>query len=92
MKSNIKKILVSLFKFIRKSEENRANKEENKLISNPQFDNAVAQIIQKEEHEIDDMELVAVITAAIAALEGTTSDEFVVRSIKKINKSRWLKA
>ena len=92
MKSNIKKILVSLFKFIGKFEENRANKIENKLISSPEFDNEVAQIIQKEEHEIDDMELVAVITAAIAALEGTTSDEFVVRSIKKINKSRWLKA
>jgi len=33
--------------------------------------------------------LIAVITAAIAASQGTSSDGFVVRSIKKINKSRW---
>lgn len=34
---------------------------------------------------IDDTELVAVITAAIAASLNTTSDKLVVRSIKKVN-------
>ena len=37
----------------------------------------------------DDLELVAVIAAAIAAYEGETStDGFVVRSIRKVNKRR----
>lgn len=48
-----------------------------------------AQIFRKEESELRNLELVAVITAAIAASEGKSSDEFVVRSIKKVNKSRW---
>ncbi len=40
--------------------------------------------------ETDDLELVAVITAAIAAAEGTSSDGFVVRSIKKRRKpGKW---
>ena len=36
----------------------------------------------------DDTELIAVITAAIAAAEGTTTDGFVVRSIRKINRKK----
>ncbi|MCI9462443.1 MAG: OadG family protein [Lachnospiraceae bacterium] len=46
-------------------------------------DNVVAQIAEKEELS-DDLELVAVISAAIAAYEGSGStDGFVVRSIRK---------
>ena len=39
----------------------------------------------------DDGELVAVIAAAIAAYEGTSTDSFVVRSIRKANrkKEKW---
>ena len=37
----------------------------------------------------DDLELVAVITAAIAAQEGTTTDGFVVRSIRRRPSNRW---
>ncbi len=49
------------------------------------IDNAVAQIVGQEENAgTDDTELVAVIAAAIAAYEGSTStDGFVVRSIRK---------
>lgn len=47
-------------------------------------DNAIAQIVSSEENEADDLELVAVITAAIAAYEGTSSDGLVVRSIKRV--------
>lgn len=36
----------------------------------------------------DDTELIAVIAAAIAAAEGTTTDGFVVRSIRKINRRK----
>lgn len=55
----------------------------------------VAQIIEKEELA-DDSELVAVISAAIAAYEAdngsASSDGFVVRSIRKVNKSKWQNA
>ncbi|MDO4323824.1 MAG: OadG family protein [Lachnospiraceae bacterium] len=46
----------------------------------------------EEEDLTDDLELVAVITAAIAASENTSSDGFVVRSIKKANKRNWQRA
>lgn len=39
--------------------------------------------------ETDDEELVAVIAAAIAALEGTSTDGFVVRSIKRKPSNKW---
>lgn len=50
------------------------------------IDNAVAQIAAREEEsgETDDLELIAVIAAAIAASEGAASaDGFVVRSIRR---------
>ena len=40
----------------------------------------------------DDDELVAVIAAAIAASEGTTTDGFVVRSIKRSKNNKWKNA
>lgn len=46
---------------------------------------------KKQEPLMDDLELVAVIAAAIAAAENTSADGFVVRSIKKVNKSKWQK-
>lgn len=54
-------------------------------------DNTVAQIIKKEELS-DDLELVAVITAAIAAGTGTSADGFVVRSIKRAKTNKWQRA
>ena len=51
--------------------------------------NAIAQIVSNEEENVeDDLELVAVITAAIAASEGTSADGLVVRSIRKVNNRR----
>ncbi len=52
---------------------------------------APAPVVEEEEY-VDDLELVAVITAAIAASENTSSDGFVVRSIKKANKKNWQRA
>ena len=52
-------------------------------------DNAVAQIVVQEESagENDDLELAAVIAAAVAAYEGSAStDGLVVRSIRKVTK------
>ena len=53
------------------------------------FCSAVAETndgIRRDEDFADDLELVAVISAAIAAYENTSGDSFVVRSIKKSNK------
>lgn len=46
--------------------------------------NAVSQISDNEANAMDDLELVAVITAAIAASEGGSSDGFTVRSIRRV--------
>lgn len=47
------------------------------------------QAVQESVDESDDLELVAVIAAAVAACEGAAStDGFVVRSIRKVNRAR----
>ena len=77
-------LIIGAFGFIPKIQkwaENRGKKEETKIES---IDNTIAQIVEKEEDVTDDLELVAVIAAAIAASEGQAStDGFVVRSIKR---------
>ena len=50
---------------------------------------APAMASEPEEELSDDLELVAVISAAIAAYEGTSSDGFVVRSIKRKTTNKW---
>ena len=45
-----------------------------------------------EEELVDDLELVAVIAAAIAAYTGSSTDGFVVRSIKRSTTNKWKKA
>ena len=37
----------------------------------------------------DDTELIAVIAAAIAAAEGTSTDGFQVRTIRKVKRKKW---
>lgn len=84
--------IISLFKYVNKLE-NR-NKAKNETSNNAQgVDNAIAQIVSNEEEQVDedvtdDLELVAVITAAIAASEDTPADGLVVRSIRKVNSRR----
>ncbi len=46
---------------------------------------------QTKENLVDDKELVAAITAAICAYTGTSSDGFVVRSIRRAESSTWKK-
>ncbi len=78
--------LISLFRFIpiiqeklqRKQKETQGEKEG---------------VIEKtsvfeEENMVDDLELVAVITAAIAAAEGTRPDQYIVRSIRKVRRRK----
>lgn len=51
-----------------------------------------APVAEKEEDFTDDLELVAVITAAIAAAEGTSADGVVIRSIKRADNAKWKRA
>lgn len=60
--------------------------------SEVKFDNVINQIVEREEL-VDDLELVAVISAAIAASTGASPDDFIVRSIKRVKQTnRWQKA
>ncbi len=76
-------VIIYCFNFIPKIQSAFAKKEKNVEIA---ADNAVAQIVENEAvQEEDDLELIAVIAAAIAASEGAASaDGYVVRSIRKI--------
>ncbi|MBQ8877922.1 MAG: OadG family protein [Lachnospiraceae bacterium] len=83
-------LIIGCFGFIPKIQAmfNKKSKEEEKAEA---VDNTIAQIIEKEELS-DDLELVAVIAAAIAASEGAAStDGFVVRSIKRAG-NKWQRA
>lgn len=82
-------LIIGCFGFIPKIQEMFSKKAKEEKVE--KVDNTVAQIIEKEELS-DDLELVAVIAAAIAASEGATStDGFVVRSIKRAG-SKWQRA
>lgn len=75
--------IISLFKYIPNIQAAFAkkDKEDNATEKN---DPAIAQIIEKEEELTDDLELIAVITAAIAASsQSGSSDDFIVRSIRR---------
>ena len=71
-------LVIYCFRFIHMAEEKHKNKNENQTVQTPE----VAKTAPVEEVQ-DDLELVAVIAAAIAAATGTSTDGFVVRSIKR---------
>ena len=90
--------IISLFKYI--------NKFEQKLAAKKAAKNAPAEVtaapapaieMVEEEELSDDLELVAVITAAIHAYEEAQGNDIpadaqVVRSIRKVNKNKWQNA
>lgn len=81
-------LIIGCFGFIPKLQAKFAKKPAKDEVKNAAVDNTIAQIIEKEELA-DDLELVAVISAAIAASEGASStDGFVVRSIRRAG-SKW---
>ena len=86
-------LIISCFGFINKTgTKKQVSTETAKPASAPAAAPVVSQIQEREELS-DDTELVAVIAAAIAAYEGSGStDGFVVRSIRKSNKSKWQNA
>ena len=79
--------VIGLFKYIEKFQnvgKKKAAEEAPKAEEAPAP--AISQSEAADEDFADDLELVAVISAAIAAYENTSGDSFVVRSIKKSNK------
>lgn len=85
-------LIISCFTLVSKIEGRKKKAAENPAGTNVQPAPAAVQPAVQEELS-DDTELVAVIAAAIAAYEGSGStDGFVVRSIRKSNKSKWQNA
>lgn len=87
-------VIISLFAFIPKIQQRFTKKKghkkapENKSVSKkaPEAPAVNAQ------PEMDDLELVAVITAAIAASTGVSEDSFIVRSIRRMPADHWTKS
>lgn len=75
--------IISLFKYINKA----GAKKPAEAATAPAA--PVVEAVEEAEELVDDTELVAVITAAIAAYAGTSSEGFQVRSIKRAAKSTW---
>ncbi len=80
-------LLIACFKIFPYMEEKKANKKAAKALdaaSASEENQVVSQIAQREEQQqADDTELIAVIAAAIAASTGTSTSDFVVRSINR---------
>ena len=76
-------LLISCFKIFPYLDAKKKEKEAALRAANKPEAPVVAQVETTEEQLTDDTELVAVIAAAIAAYEGTSTDGFVVRSIRR---------
>ena len=79
--------LISLFQFIPGSGAQEA-KAKKKAAEDAAAAPTPAPVAAAPVQEADNSELIAVIAAAIAASEGTSTDGFVVRSIRKINRKK----
>ena len=81
--------IISLFKYVSVFENRgKAKKDVAEKAAAP----APAPVAPAAPAPADDLQLIAVITAAIAAAEGTSTDGFVVRSIKRRSNNKWKKA
>ena len=85
--SNFLIFLISLFQFIPGSGAQEA-KTKKKAAEEAASAPTPAPVAAAPVQEADNSELIAVIAAAIAASEGTSTDGFVVRSIRKINRKK----
>ncbi|MDO4313704.1 MAG: OadG family transporter subunit [Eubacteriales bacterium] len=79
--------IISLFKYIPKIQEKFKKKPAEAVKT--AVEEIPAAVAETAVSETDDRELIAVIAAAIAAAEGTTTDGFVVRSIKRRKSNKW---
>ena len=82
-------LLIGCFRYINKLETSIKNKKAG--IPKPVEENHPASPVSKEvsRNLADDLELAAVITAAIAAAENTSADGLVVRSIRRAPAGKW---
>ena len=80
-------LIISLFRFIPALQNAFGRKPEKTTEAPAAVEDAP--VIVDAAAETDDMELVAVISAAVAAAEGTTTDGFVVRSIRRRPSNKW---
>lgn len=82
--------IISLFRFIPNLEAKLSKKSKTPAAAAPVPAPAVPVAAEPEASaEMNNAELVAVIAAAIAASEGTTTDGFIVRSIKRRKNNNW---
>jgi sodium pump decarboxylase gamma subunit len=84
--------IISLLKYIPKLVDSVSGRSKEKAEVPIQTSSAPAAPVAEEEELTDDLELVAVITAAVAASSGSSTDGLVVRSIKRVNNSKWRRA
>ncbi|WP_244333142.1 OadG family transporter subunit [[Clostridium] hylemonae] len=80
-------LIISLFRFIPALQNAFGRKPEKTTEAPAAVEDAP--VIVDAAAETDDMELAAVISAAVAAAEGTTTDGFVVRSIRRRPSNKW---
>lgn len=81
--------IISLFRYVSVFENRgKAKKDAAEKVAAP----ASAPVAPAAPAPADDLQLIAVITAAIAAAEGTSTDGFVVRSIRRRSNNKWNKA
>jgi len=85
-------LLIGCFKYIGKLEDKFNGKANEPAPAPLPVVSASAAEIEEELELVDDLELVAVITAAIAASEGSSPSGLVVRSIRRAPAGRWKKA
>lgn len=78
--------IISLFKYIPALEAKLTGKK--KKVSK-EAETAPAQVVESVVDAGGDLELIAVISAAIAASEGTSTDGFIVRSVKRRTSNKW---
>ncbi len=78
-------LIISCFRVIPVLEKKAAQRKEQKLAGQSKEMQVLLEtpVMQQPVQETDDLELVAVIAAAIAAATGQSADDFVVRSIKR---------
>lgn len=77
--------LIYLFRFIPMLEEKLTKKK----TAEPVKQEVQTGVSVEEKELVDDLELVAVITAAIAASEGKDPRQYIVRSIRKVHQNQW---
>ena len=85
-------LIISAFGLIPKIQASFSKKKEEPVVAPSSSATPAAAKTEEPEDLTDDLELVAVIAAAIAAYEGTSADGFQVRSIRRANTNKWKKA